>query len=128
MFSNNPYAMGTMSPGAMGIMRGMGMGGNSQINGMQQPQIAQMLQQQAQPQQKANFPDVGQLERNAQAMRGNLAMTRNQGSNISTLADQGAYAGPTASGGNLNDDMAKRGAMLQSSPYWGGMMNRLGML
>ena len=121
MFSNNPYAMGTMSPGAAGIMRGMGMGGNGQINGMQQPEVAQLLQQQA-PQQKASYPDVGQLASMAQTLKG----VKTDGKNISDLASSGAFAGPTASGGNLNEDMAQKGAMMQSSPFFGGLMYRLG--
>lgn len=132
MIGNNPMAMGTMGPGAMGMMRGMGllggMGGGMQqsiqpqgpINPMQPSSEAGMMgAAPAEPDNGGSFFDPSSIASMAAQLRG----VKNEGAQMQQQLEQspGTFAGPMPDGGNLYDAKMQRAKMMQNSPFLGGL-------
>lgn len=125
MLYNNPYAMGTMSPGTLGIMKGMGLGGQQgPINPMQQAGAGELLPQQKQ--EKAQYPDVGQMAGMAGGIKGIAEANKGTGQGMIDGANQGLFQGPMQGGGSLTDAMQQRGQYMIDNPMTGGLRNKFG--
>ena len=127
MYSGNPLAMNTMTPGVRGIMQGMGFPVNQgPLNPMREPEVAGMLQ--APKPQAAQYPDIGAQANMIKGMQGLSQGMQRQGQGIVDLASQGGFQGPMDGGGNLNDMMARRGTFMQNNPLLAGFGSRIGMI
>ena len=128
MMGNNPYAMGTMPPGAAGMMRGMGMmpqQPQGPINGMQQAQQAQLMKaQQEQRNPQSYGMGVADLASLGRSMQGMKAQGEQMGKDMVSAAEGGQFQGPMPDGGNLTDTMFNRGQYLQDNPMLGMIRNR----
>ena len=135
MIGNNPMAMGTMGPGAMGMMRGMGllggMGGGMQqsiqpqgpINPMQPSSEAGMMgAAPAEPDNGGSFFDPSSIASMAAQLRG----VKNEGAQMQQQLEQspGTFAGPMPDGGNLYDAIMQRAKMMQDNPLIGGFAQK----
>ena len=132
MIGNNPYAMGTMGPGAAGMMRGMGLGG---MGGMQQPMQPQgpinpmqaapeagMMGGAPAPESGGSFFDPSSIADMAAQLRG----VKNEGAQMQGQLEQSpnAFAGPMPDGGNLYDATMQRAKMMQGNPLFGGLAQK----
>ena len=116
-----------MSPGALGIMNGIGMPMRQQvmpsqgpINPMQpSPEAGMMGTAPAEPNNGGSFFDPSSIANMAAQLRG----VKNEGAQMQEQLEKspGSFAGPMPDGGNLYDAKMQRAKMMQSNPLFGGM-------
>lgn len=105
MFGNTG-GMSGMGAGQQALLQELMRGRGGPINGMGQAQTAPLVEQQAQGNDLSSV--VGKL--------GNMAAgayLMNKGNGMKKMANEGAFPGPTQSGGNLNEAMLRQADMLK---------------